>query len=63
MAGGVDVELKADTEKAKAEIKAAAEDQTATIEVDADTAKAAAQIDEVARDRTAKARSMLTSRP
>jgi hypothetical protein len=51
--GDVDVQLKADTSKAKDEIRHAAEDQKATIEVDADTAKAEAQIDTAARDRKA----------
>ncbi|WP_155771638.1 transglycosylase family protein, partial [Mycobacterium asiaticum] len=47
----INVNLKADTAKAKAEIDKAAQDREATVEVDADTAKAAAQIDEAARDR------------
>ena len=49
--GEVDVNLKADTAKAKEEIKRAAEDQKTTIEVGADTAKAKAEIDEAAHDR------------
>lgn len=56
MGSGPKVKLEADTEKAKAEIKSAAEDQKATIEVDADTAAAETQIDAAARDRTVKIR-------
>lgn len=51
--GEANIELKADTAKAKAEIDEAAKDKKATVEVDADTAKAEAQIDVVARDRKA----------
>lgn len=51
--GEANIELKADTAKAKAEIEEAAKDKKATVEVDADTAKAEAQIDVVARDRKA----------
>ncbi|WP_240619068.1 transglycosylase family protein, partial [Mycobacterium intracellulare] len=51
--GEANIELKADTAKAKTEIDEAAKDKKATVEVDADTAKAEAQIDVVARDRKA----------
>lgn len=49
----VNVELKADTAKARSEIDEVAKDRKATVEVDADAAKAEAQIDAVARDRRA----------
>lgn len=49
--GEANIELKADTAKAKAEIDEAAKDKKATVEVKADTAKAEAQIDAAARDR------------
>lgn len=51
--GEANIELKADTAKAKAEIDEAAKDKKATVEVNADTAKAEAQIDIAARDRKA----------
>lgn len=51
--GEANIELKADTAKAKAEIDEAAKDKKATVEVKADTAKAEAQIDIAARDRKA----------
>lgn len=51
--GEANIELKADTAKAKAEINEAAKDKKATVEVNADTAKAEAQIDIAARDRKA----------
>lgn len=51
--GEANIELKADTAKAKAEIDEAAKDKKATVEVNADTAKAEAQIDVAARDRKA----------
>lgn len=51
--GEANIELKADTAKAKAEIDEAAKDKKATVEVKADTAKAEAQIDVAARDRKA----------
>lgn len=51
--GEANIELKADTAKAKAEIEEAAKDKKATVEVNADTAKAEAQIDVAARDRKA----------
>ncbi len=49
----VNVELKADTAKARSEIDEVVKDRKATVEVDADAAKAEAQIDAVARDRRA----------
>jgi hypothetical protein len=51
---GVDVELKADTAKAKTEIDEATKDKKTTVEVNADTAKAKAEIDEAAKDRKTK---------
>lgn len=51
--GEANIELKADTARAKAEIDEAAKDKKATVEVNADTAKAEAQIDIAARDRKA----------
>lgn len=51
LSGKHDVQLTADTARAKADIDETARDRKATIEVDADTAKAKAEIDLAARDR------------
>jgi hypothetical protein len=50
----VEVDVDADTTKARKEIDKAAKGQKSTIEVDADAAKAEAEIDHAARDRKAE---------